>query len=543
MQSIMTSSDKEEENCVICLETLSCDQTSLPCQHVMCTSCVETLINKQLKKRSETDAYLICPTCRYEVWEPNDIPYYCFITSNAPTLSILKKIEPVINLRYGGKKGKLLVHNYFLENDAHSSIKKAIQFHRMDIFQWWMEKIEFEMSHYKMREYCLLAIKHNNLMALQLLLDLKENTEILNTLCEDFFVRFDKEFHFRDVSLEIFEFFYSKSIIVWKRHYDIQIALHQVESIEKLNWWAERLPLYHFDDVFFSQKIEILEWWKLHDPDAFRHADVATIIDQISMLDVLDWWKHNLKAENMKFDYTKEAIHGALHNDNIDMLEWWTTNNFPLKMNAQVCFRLAHSKKALDWCVKYIPNVYDLLPYILSEIIERNCKGFDGDDNNNYTFADEERSTVMTWCLDQCNLMAATTAHSAQSPFNACASKCIDQLAGWGFIEQLQWWKEQDFLFAFTEDAIDIASANGHLNILEWWQENGLPFEYSRYALTEAIKVGHEYVIEWWKTSGLKLKIDFTDQDLKENYKNMGIEYLFNSGQCTQILKRKRYSN
>ena len=48
---------------------------------------------------------------------------------------------------------------------------------------------------------------------------------------------------------------------------------------------------------------------------------------------------------------------------------------------------------------------------------------------------------------------------------------------------------------------IDRASLNGHINILEWFKNSEYEFKYSNYAIDCASYHGHINILEWYKNS------------------------------------------
>ena len=73
----------------------------------------------------------------------------------------------------------------------------------------------------------------------------------------------------------------------------------------------------------------------------------------------------------------------------------------------------------------------------------------------------------------------------------------IDSASTNGHINILEWFKNSNLEFKYTDNAIDLASTNGHINILEWFLNSNLEFKYTDYAINLASKNGHINILEW----------------------------------------------
>ena len=97
----------------------------------------------------------------------------------------------------------------------------------------------------------------------------------------------------------------------------------------------------------------------------------------------------------------------------------------------------------------------------------------------------------------------------------------VDILSSKGDIVGLENWlqsslKENKFdsihIDDYTEEAINLASANGKINSLDWWLKThktySLPLKYSKKAINSSSQLGHVDILDWWLNSGLTLKYD-----------------------------------
>jgi len=87
-----------------------------------------------------------------------------------------------------------------------------------------------------------------------------------------------------------------------------------------------------------------------------------------------------------------------------------------------------------------------------------------------------------------------------------------------GHVDVFDWWKNNGLELGLScISSLETASEEGHVDVLEWWKNSGCPLDYSEYTLNKASKNGHINVLEWWKNSGLELKYSYNAFCLARN--------------------------
>ena len=82
----------------------------------------------------------------------------------------------------------------------------------------------------------------------------------------------------------------------------------------------------------------------------------------------------------------------------------------------------------------------------------------------------------------------------------------INYASKYGHIQVLEWFKNSDYEFKYNEEAITYASQNCHIQVLEWFKNSGYSFKYDERAINGASENGHIQVLEWFKNSSYKFK-------------------------------------
>lgn len=82
----------------------------------------------------------------------------------------------------------------------------------------------------------------------------------------------------------------------------------------------------------------------------------------------------------------------------------------------------------------------------------------------------------------------------------------VDYISSKGNTEILDWWKNNNLKFDYTEKAMDLASKFGHIDVLNWWLKSALTLKYSNVAFDGAATEKHIDILKWWINSGLKIK-------------------------------------
>lgn len=505
----ITSPDKGE--CAICLDMMSSDHVQLPCGHCFCTGCLQNVFdNKPHDHVWGKDPDLVCPMCRVKVYNHNLVlPTSWYTVESAPSLVILRGLLQDLDRNYGGKHKLKPVRNSNLSvRKITSSIINAINNKRTDILMWWFDKILFDQER-TLIQFCELAIKCNDLLCLKIIVEADHETNVLTHLCDKTFCNEtfgNDNYQFAKMDLKIYEYLYSKSgVKKGPSKYKTCFILNDVESVEKLQWWKDRFPVYHFQTVFHHHKIEVLEWWADHARHYFLHQlDIHSIIDNLSSSELLQWWSQKLQNEehaNVTFQCTDLAIQNNLRNNNMDALKWWSNSGYSLCIALELSFSNATSVEALDWLAMQIPEFKTSLSHtsILSDLLYRSCGRGSEEDDDKFFFNSDIRRQVMEWCVvhGACDMMQIDVVDS------------IDRLSQLGYVDDLQWWKNKKLPIQYTEIALEDASANGHWQVLQWWKDQHIPMKYTERALDYASANGHLKVLKWWKESGLTLK--YTD--------------------------------
>ena len=79
-----------------------------------------------------------------------------------------------------------------------------------------------------------------------------------------------------------------------------------------------------------------------------------------------------------------------------------------------------------------------------------------------------------------------------------CVVDYIDYISSKGNTEILDWWKNNNLKFDYTEKAMDLASKFGHIDVLNWWLKSALTLKYSNVAFDGAATVnGFSEVLDW----------------------------------------------
>jgi ATP-dependent Lon protease len=88
----------------------------------------------------------------------------------------------------------------------------------------------------------------------------------------------------------------------------------------------------------------------------------------------------------------------------------------------------------------------------------------------------------------------------------AYTDKAIDNASANNHVHILDWWLKSGLELKYTQNAIDNASANNHVPILDWWLKSGLELRYTQKAIDNASANNHVPILDWWLKSGLELK-------------------------------------
>lgn len=503
------STFKEDTVCTICLDTINRqDWIQLPCQHDFCDSCLK----KHYKEHVVYPA-LECPLCRYIVSDPELIPTSWHSIEDVPNTNILSKLV-VTKPHFKGHptdKWKLAYLDEKVRTVIENSMTAAIKHGRHDVLEWWYQRYEFDAE--RITAFCHLAIRKNNMIALQILLSSLGSSTIriedesikdcIKDITDAFFVHFI--YDFEDISLPIFNFCYEMKIALSGKAsiglppYIIAYWLSPLEDKQKLRWWKKRFPLYHFRDVFKLEKIEILKWWRKHSYLSYLQLDVEEVLDEVEDPQIMDWWMKNLRKDDIDILYTPDAIVKAVNNNNLPLLEWWSASGLPLKIDFKKCFHEVTSLPALEWLVKSAqPSDKTIIIRLLPDLMEQCSDQFS---HRNHDFHDYE--AIMNWCLDYHGEI-----RTRHADFYSCSNICLRNFSRHGAVHMLQWWKDQNLPMNHGLDAMNDASDFGHVDVLQWWKDSGLPLLYGTSALQNAIERQHEEVVDWWRNSGLSCRLE-----------------------------------
>lgn len=86
-------------------------------------------------------------------------------------------------------------------------------------------------------------------------------------------------------------------------------------------------------------------------------------------------------------------------------------------------------------------------------------------------------------------------------------SQIIDKLASVGNIDMLNWWKNSDKTFNYSENALTNSAMNGNVEVLKWFVENKLPLKYNSTLFDLATIHGKVEFLDTW----CDLKLSFSD--------------------------------
>lgn len=536
--------------CVICWEKID-KEFCLPCNHAYCTDCLKTWfqsenalhlqsddddmssVNSEMESSVESVSFydsnsnsnsdansdansdsisisisnsdedhtlkaciLHCPMCRRPI-NAEVIPYQWYHLIQSPTLTVLEKLTEE---RLSMNKEDIIISfsNYGSteRNTIQCAMKYAILHGHDQIFEWWLKKLQLPLA--TEIEFCEYAIRKNKLKALELCIDHSTRKgkllRYLISQCFDHDLNNKSMYEFERMSLDIYNYLYNKSVGTWTPHIIAIIISYIDDDVEKLEWWRNRIPLYHLQSVFVAaDTVAMLEFWKNISPKAYSEADIEDIIDQTTDVDQLQWWKTNLRKEGRQFKFTNLAILNAIRKNKMDTLKWWDKSGFPILMSISSCVDEAQTVEALIWIHGH---QHESMHYLLPSILMRCCIQYDGD---NVVLPLTRQEAMMQFCVDR------TEGVHRKHIFISCAADCLAIFSRRGHIAQLEWWKNSKLPMLFEDEFLDLASENGHIAVLDWWELNYMAANttcnsllFSEYALKTAIQNGHGDVIQWW---------------------------------------------
>ncbi|KAI8803093.1 hypothetical protein BJ742DRAFT_909255 [Cladochytrium replicatum] len=122
--------------------------------------------------------------------------------------------------------------------------------------------------------------------------------------------------------------------------------------------------------------------------------------------------------------YSFMATGWAALNGHVDVLEWWRSSGFDLKLRG-------------------------------NEI--------DSASTNGHVAVENGHVVVLNWWKSSGLTLAYTTF-------------AIDRASVKGHVHVLDWWKSSGLSITCSSAAVDGASGNGHVDVLKWWASSGLEF-------------------------------------------------------------------
>ncbi|KAI9222617.1 hypothetical protein BC828DRAFT_403885, partial [Blastocladiella britannica] len=266
-----------------------------------------------------------------------------------------------------------------------------------------------------------------------------------------------------------------------------------VGGLAALDWWctAAHIHASHIGRIIESaargDQTAVLDWAFKHGHDpkpVFAQPTIVRDLLQRRHLKALAW------AVSYRIPVKTEYYHAAsaVHQDNIDLLDWWVrwtpqVKFYPKAMNVDLISERG-SAAMLDWWAKITRDPgYRFEFSYTSRAVDDASAG--------------SHISVLAWWMASGLKLKYT--HEAVD---------IAGARGANRIPVLDWWKNSGLELKYTSAAIDdVCALAGAVPILDWWAASGLPLKYSARALEHAMYESHKSTLAWWAASGLPLRV------------------------------------
>ena len=284
---------------------------------------------------------------------------------------------------------------------------------------------------------------------------------------------------------------------------DIIICACKYGHIQVLEWFKNSGYKFKYNEtpINYASKnghIQVLEWFK-NSGYEFKYSNNAiNYASENGQIQVLEWFKNS----GYEFKYDKDTIiYKVPKFGHIQVLEWFKNSGYEFKYDENAIDYASSfgNVQVLEQQYNEHPNSYSGGFYFtIGEFIHLfhnygcNLRIVEIPENENFKMvkiSDNFKANMIIFKekYDLKNLKIVNVEKLLNIDKNLL-ELCILIASKYGIVEILEWFKNSDYEFKYTENAINKASQYGHIQVLEWFKNSGYEFKYDWWAINYASK-------------------------------------------------------
>jgi hypothetical protein len=179
---------------------------------------------------------------------------------------------------------------------------------------------------------------------------------------------------------------------------------------------------------------------------------------------------------------TKQIIHNASKNGNIEILDWILKSEYELNCVSNSIHIHIHTA-----CMDGHLNV---LEWFRNNIINDNIKMSEYLKDSTYTIVSYGHVHILDWMKNNNIIIIG----------NISSNSFFDLICRNGYVHILDWMKNNNIEYLPYGSSIGYACKNGHVSILEWFKNNG-GINYDDECIKMALENEHIEILEWFKSN------------------------------------------